>query len=439
MRASILYLAITALLFAACSGQKKYPDYSHGSGFDREQVDSTTLENLTVLGRVWGYVKYHHPVFADSTLNVDYELFELLPQVADVAPETRNRILSEWIDDLGEFSVAREKYDSLPPDVIGRQRIDVGWTQDTLRLGTELSDRLARLRYADRERNYYVTRTHYNAAYYKKNLGIDYNFKEWVCENPGFENELSYPEVKELDYGYRLLSVFRFWNAVVYFFPSKYLIERPWKDVLPEYIARMATLPDSSYQHTMWRMIAEIKDSHAAGRLNPSQLFGLFYAPVTLDFVEDRLIVSAPDTLPIAEERTSPFRVGDEVLAVDGRPVAYYVDRAREYIPASNEERVYANAARTIRYTPLNTRLRIRYHRKGGERDTLVGISAYPKPFIKGGASRMLENTRIFYLNPADYTKADEVRLAQMLSGSEGFIIDLRNIVADEYNDFVRK
>ena len=108
-------------------------------------------------------------------------------------------------------------------------------------------------------------------------------------------------------------------------------------------------------------------------------------------------------------------------------------------MPASNEERVYANAAQTILRTPLNTMLRIRYRREGVERDTLAGISAYPKWFAKGGASRMIENTRIYYLNPTDYTKADEARLAQMLSGAEGFIVDLRCGIADDYNDFVRK
>lgn len=59
--------------------------------------DPQVIENLGVTCRVWGYVKYHHPVFADSTLNVDYELFGLLPQVAKATPAKRNKVLSEWV------------------------------------------------------------------------------------------------------------------------------------------------------------------------------------------------------------------------------------------------------------------------------------------------------------------------------------------------------
>lgn len=56
---------------------KHYPDYSVSSGFTLDSLDARdpqVIENLGVTCRVWGYVKYHHPVFADSTLNVDYEL-----------------------------------------------------------------------------------------------------------------------------------------------------------------------------------------------------------------------------------------------------------------------------------------------------------------------------------------------------------------------------
>lgn len=121
-------LLILCLWLVECTNEQ-YADYSQSSGFDRTQIDSTTLENLEVLGRVWGYVKYHHPVFADDKYNIDYELFELLPRIADADRTIRNRVLTQWIDELGEFTINRERYDTLPPDLIGRQTIDLSWAQ----------------------------------------------------------------------------------------------------------------------------------------------------------------------------------------------------------------------------------------------------------------------------------------------------------------------
>ena len=58
---------------------------SHGSGFDRTRIDSAAHGNTVVLGRVRGFVKYHHPTFAGERFDADCELFELLPRVADAA------------------------------------------------------------------------------------------------------------------------------------------------------------------------------------------------------------------------------------------------------------------------------------------------------------------------------------------------------------------
>ena len=63
----------------------RYADYAHGSGFDRTRIDSAARGILVVLGRVRGFVRYHHPAFAGERFDADCELFELLPRVADAA------------------------------------------------------------------------------------------------------------------------------------------------------------------------------------------------------------------------------------------------------------------------------------------------------------------------------------------------------------------
>ena len=96
-------LQILAAFVVCCNPARQYPDYSKSSGFELTSTDSTVIDNIELLGRVWGFAKYHHPVFADSTVNIDYELFELLPKVARAGKEERNNLLERWVDGLGGF------------------------------------------------------------------------------------------------------------------------------------------------------------------------------------------------------------------------------------------------------------------------------------------------------------------------------------------------
>ena len=102
MKKIVVFLLLVSNFFpSGCTRPKQYADYSRHSGFDRTEIDSATLRNLEVLGRVWGFVKYHHPAFSDDRYDLDFELFELLPLIADTAPAARNEILAQWIDGFG--------------------------------------------------------------------------------------------------------------------------------------------------------------------------------------------------------------------------------------------------------------------------------------------------------------------------------------------------
>ena len=54
-------------------------------------------ENLAVLGKVWGFLKYFHPVVGKGTYNWDFELFRILPKII----ESKNQ--SESTSDIMAF------------------------------------------------------------------------------------------------------------------------------------------------------------------------------------------------------------------------------------------------------------------------------------------------------------------------------------------------
>lgn len=419
------------LCVQSCTTRKSYADYSSSSCFALDSLDADNpqvVENLDLLCRVWGYVKYHHPVFAGDKYNVDYELFELLPRIAHTDSLTRNRVLCEWIDGLGVYETAPERYESLPPNRLDTYQTDLGWTHDTARLGQPLSERLVRLRYADRSAgNRYVTK-----AYYPE--------YDATTPNAGFDGEEPYAEMADPDCGYRLLAAFRFWNMVEYFFPSKHLTDKPWDDVLPEYVARMIALPDGNYLRTMWRMIAETNDSHAAVTEGLMPIFGEFRAPVATAWVEGKVFVAKVAPVSGSSDGRTGFQVGDEIVSVDGLPVNHYKREVRKYIPCSNEARVCNEMADAILRSQHYTAIRIRYRRAGIESDTLVTVARrwqYPGRYY-GPYADLGEG--IAYIDPATFTANDEKPLAALLEHAAGLVVDLRRLSEEvAYLHFIKK
>lgn len=422
---SILFLCI---LFSGCA--KKYADYSTSSGFDRTEINTGVAENLEVLGRVWGYVKYHHPAFSDDKYDLDCELFELLPQVADADPSDRNRILADWIDRFGKYNTAPEKYDAILADsALFEHRTDIWWIRDTARLGQELSDRLVRLRIADRKGNYYVTYTTHR-----------YPGGEYQYENPCFDTEKPYKELTDPDYGYRLLAVFRFWNMVEYFFPTKYLTDKDWNEVLPEYIHRMVNPVDGDYRKEAWRMIAEINDNHA--QMSYTEFFGEYRVPLNVGFIENKLLVISPDTVAISYERKSAFQVGAEIIAVDGKLVDHYIAQTREFVPCSHKNDVLAATADNILRSKKNGQFQIRYIRDGITRDTvLTGMERMNGTFERAyiynhiDACKMLDDS-IGYIYPAKY-KYPNRKILDLHMNSKGLVIDMRCYPTREFAAFI--
>lgn len=61
----------------------------------------------------------------------------------------------------------------------------------------------------------------------------------------------------------RLLALFRFWNVIQYFFPYKNLMDKPWDEVLLEYIPRMEAVQSPlEYALTIAELATCCNDSH---------------------------------------------------------------------------------------------------------------------------------------------------------------------------------
>ena len=125
------------LLLTSCAPASQQP-----AGSSEAQI-----ENLTKLCKVWGYVKYTHPVFLLGEKDWDEELLKLIPAVSEADSDEVNGILHEWVDSLGEvdygtlnrvplWAAAKEEEISV--------QADTGWISADY-LGEELTQQLSQL------------------------------------------------------------------------------------------------------------------------------------------------------------------------------------------------------------------------------------------------------------------------------------------------------
>jgi len=274
-------------------------------------------KNLAVLCRVWGFVKYFHPRVAGGEVNVDKALFMIMPDVLKAPDDkTFGELLYNWINELGDIPVVSPK--PLLPNVFIEPIFR--WLQKDSLLTGNLRMKLQQI-FENRHRGngYYVSKL--------KTVG-----------NPDFSNEFAYKNAKGEDGGMRMLGLFRYWNAVEYFFPSKYLTADNWDMVLQRFIPLFASCKtDIAYRMTCYQLVATIHDTHAANISNDpliQQYLGPYAIPAFFEIVEDQmtLMFFYSDSL----QASSGLLPGDQVISVNGQDIKKMIDSIKPYVAASN-------------------------------------------------------------------------------------------------------
>ncbi len=53
--------------------------FDSGSGIALQELTPIQIDNLALLGKVWGFLKYYHPAITAGQKHWDYELFRITP------------------------------------------------------------------------------------------------------------------------------------------------------------------------------------------------------------------------------------------------------------------------------------------------------------------------------------------------------------------------
>lgn len=137
---------------------------------------------------------------------------------------------------------------------------------------------------------------------------------------------------------YRMLAVIRFWNVMRWFHPDRAALG-DWDAVLPEFLRRAQGAADArEYALTLYALAARVADGHIflAERGTLLRTLGEATAPLTVRYVEGRPLVT--EILDARVVAATGLAVGDEVIAVEGRPVAERAAFLGEHLSASNKD-----------------------------------------------------------------------------------------------------
>lgn len=385
--------------------------YISGSKVAIKNLDAKQIKNIALLGKIWGFLKYHHPASYSGTYNWDFELFKIMPKVLQAGSvEDRNKVFFTWINSFGAFKVKKLQP---PTSSMVKMMPDAKWI-NTVTLGEELCGLLLRISDAERKPNYYVS----------------------VLDEvpvPQFKHESSYSTIKTPDVGFRLLSLFRYWNIIQYYFPYKYLIEEDWNAVLEEYIPKyVEASSEIEYKRTVKSLIARIHDSHAYMTEDNSALYkteGLRFPAIELKFIQDKPVVNGY----LDEElgHSSGLKRGDIFISVNKTPVEQLIKEKLPFISASN----YPTKLRNLSSELLKTNdslLNISYNRKDSIFETQIRtytrqvVNIYKNSTYQDTCLKIL-NKDIAYFNPGSIKKKYIANILKEISKTRYLIVDLRS------------
>ena len=390
-------------------------EFDAGSGIALKSLSKIQVDNLAMLGKVWGFLKYHHPLVTAGKRHWDYELFRILPRVlaATDAPAAR-LVVHQWVTSLGKVPPCTTCATLLENDL--HLRPPVTWLTDDA-LGAELAGTLRAIHHnrSAESRQFYVSLV----------PGIG---------NPSFDHELGYTNLKLPDAGYQLLSLYRLWNIVEYWFPYRDLLDQNWDDELTAFIPRIALATDAdAYKRELLAFTASVHDTHANlwSPLDVRPPVGTCTIPVTLRFIENQAVVTGYTAA--TSESASGLKRGDIVIALDAVPVTQLVERWSPFYAASNQPRRLYDIAASMMRGPCGA-VSVRISRDGGP----LELKAERIPQGVPNASRMPTRDRpgetfqklsaeVAYLKLSSVKTSQAAAYIEAAAGTKGMIIDIRN------------
>lgn len=409
---------------------KWYEEYAKRSSSDTSLVN--TLANLC---RVWGYLKYNNAEISEKGVNWDGVLVSSIDKIFS---EKQLRNYSSNIDGIFKQIAKPQACDSCTWIFADSLLLnyDASIFSEPL-LSTFSKQSLVYLR---------NNRRHFDNVYVK--------YSSANVPNPSFVGELPYGSMKLPTMEYRLLALFRYWNVINYYYPYKYLIGKNWNSVLKQLIpVFVAANTHAAYQIALLAMNAEIGDSHATfiNGIAVEQLPLLLNTNHEINKVEPLpLKISSAPYIGLVTEIDSTFSarsgvmVGDVISKINDISVEDNYKLFSKFISASNTSSRHSifdklnllgwatssknNNLINFDVVRNNKKLtkNINYNLKDFKNFFLNKFGSEKVTKMEKNAFQII-NDSVLYIDPSKVDSTNSKKIMSMLPSTKAVIIDFRN------------
>lgn len=248
------------------------------------QNSQKNYSQLEELCKVWGYLKYYDADISQGRIDWDSVLINTLPEFyTPQSKENFNTLLNQFFISDSNISTTQTTNENLR------------WINQSSLLNTN-NKRILLSKFSNTPKTKYY---------------IQLNERSKNCL---FPNEKKYKNLSFPNKEYQMLTLFRYWNAIEYFYPYKDLIDKSWSDILSDYLPKFYTCKiEKDFHLLVFKLTTELKDSHVqTGSDILSSALGYYFPLFYTTYINNKYIVSG--FINDSIKKISPFKIGDEIL-----------------------------------------------------------------------------------------------------------------------------
>lgn len=375
--------------------------------FEKLNLDVSYVENYI---KIWGVLKYF------SITNQKYKdwdslfLADIKKLKVGITKDLYNSIIKKYFDN---FDTTSNCYNyTLPKNDTLTRNIDYNWL--------ELSPIINQTNKISIKKiiSTYCENTSYRIISKNKQIGI-----------AEFKNDDKFHSEVVLSLEKKILGIARYWNAINYYYPYKYLINNKWEIVLTSALKKTINCESElEYHLIVLELTKEIDDSHS--QTNSSLLldhFGNLYPTFETTYIENKTIVSK--VYDFQNSGSIDVEIGDEILEIDNIETDKLRKYYTKYVSGNTSEKINADIDKILCRGKTNI-LKIKILRKNVIKT--IYCNRYYSNFKQlAKSNEKLDSYKIIsdsigYIDIGEITNNQVDEAFIYLKDTKGLIIDLR-------------
>ena len=372
----------------------------------KQELSSSQKLHLTA--KVWGFLKYYHPTVNEGKINWDNQLIEIIKKLEDVESSNElSKLYIDWIETLGEVPLC-SNCKPLEDVEYFDKNFNLAWLESDI-FTPELIEKL---------------------NYIENNRAQQQHYVSLDGATTLFNNEPTYTASQWSDENIRLLTLFKYWNTIEYFYPYKHVIDGNWDDLLGYFIPKFKEVKTEQEYHLLINeLIVSLCDSHSSFNTELVREYaGLNYIPGDIMILDDKAVFYKIYDDSLA--RINDLRLGDAILTVNDESVSEIYKRNEKYIAGSNEAVKKLNHGYRWILNGNTDSVKISFERMGQIATKTIGrykFSQFNRPVIPEKKWEIL-NENIGYVNLEEevVTVEDLPHMMKELNDTKAIIFDLR-------------